>query len=344
MTRRFASGLVVGKFAPLHRGHELVIRRALEECERVFVLSWCRPELAGCGPERRARWLERLFPQTERLVLTQTALDALAPPPAFAELPESDAEPELLRRFSAFVCEAHWGVKPEAVFGSEPYVEPFARALGEIFATPVAAVSVDPERRAVPMSGARLRENVHAAREFLAPDVYRDFVRRVAVLGGESSGKSTLSHALAEALETAHVAEYGRELWEHKGGALELADLLEIAEQQVAREEAALGHANGWLICDTSPLTTLFYSLHLFAHADPRLERLAEREYDAIVLCEPDFPFVQDGTREGVALRHAQHAWYERELERRGWSFTRACGKPAERVRQIASMLATQAV
>ncbi|HSI61697.1 MAG TPA: ATPase, partial [Candidatus Saccharimonadia bacterium] len=36
MSRRFSSGLVVGKFAPLHRGHEMVIRRAMEECDRVF--------------------------------------------------------------------------------------------------------------------------------------------------------------------------------------------------------------------------------------------------------------------------------------------------------------------
>jgi nicotinamide riboside kinase len=76
------------------------------------------------------------------------------------------------------------------------------------------------------------------------------------------------------------VPEYGRELWERRSGSLELADLLQIAEQQIEREEALAGQANEWLICDTSPLTTLFYSRHLFGKAEPALEALAARPYE----------------------------------------------------------------
>src|SRR5436190_7066726 len=53
MSKRFRRGLVVGKFAPLHRGHELVIRRASDACEEVVIISYCKPEFAGCDAERR---------------------------------------------------------------------------------------------------------------------------------------------------------------------------------------------------------------------------------------------------------------------------------------------------
>jgi len=349
MSRRFASGLVVGKFCPLHRGHELLIRRALAECARVFVLSWSRPELPGCEPERRAAWLARRFPEATSLVLTDAALVALRPPPEWAALPANDADPRLLRRFTAWICEAAWRVRPDAIFTSEPDGSDFADELTRWFQrqgparSPVVAVAVDPDRASAPISGRRVREDVHAHRAWLSPDVYRDFVRRLVLLGGESTGKSSLAQALAAALDTLHVPEYGRELWLERRGALAFPDLLHIGQQQIAREEAALGRANRWLICDTSPLTTLFYSHHLFARADPALEALAARTYDLVVLCAPDFAFVQDGTRQDAAFRRHQHAWYLDQLARRQIHFLSAAGSMDERIATIRRAAAASA-
>ena len=55
MSARFRRGLVVGKFAPLHKGHELVIGRALADCDEVIVISYSKPELPGCSPAERGR-------------------------------------------------------------------------------------------------------------------------------------------------------------------------------------------------------------------------------------------------------------------------------------------------
>jgi len=70
MNKRFACGLVVGKFAPLHLGHEWLIRLAQERCEQLVLLSWAYPELAGCEPERRANWLQVRFPELRSWVVT----------------------------------------------------------------------------------------------------------------------------------------------------------------------------------------------------------------------------------------------------------------------------------
>jgi NadR type nicotinamide-nucleotide adenylyltransferase len=232
------------------------------------------------------------------------------------------------------------------VFTSEDYGDVFATDLTRYMrardpnAPTVQHVMVDRCRRLIPVSGSMLRSNVHAHREYLEPGVYASFVRRVCLLGGESSGKTTLSQALARQLDTLHVAEFGRELWEKRSGDLHPCDMLRIAETQIAREEDCAGRAGEFLFCDTSPLTTLFYTRYYFGAAAPELEACATRKYDFTVLCAPDFPFVQDGTRQDAAFRAKQHDWYVRELTERRVDFLLATGTVTERVGQVCRALA----
>lgn len=329
MNERYRRGLVVGKFAPLHRGHELVIRTALERCDEVVLLSYSKPELPGCEPERRRAWLAALFPECTSLVLSDREIT----------LPANDDADSVHRRFVGRLCRDVLRKDVDAVFTSEAYGEGFARELAGFLARPVAHVVVDPQRRAEPVSGAAIRADVHAHRRWLSPAVYASFVARVAVLGGESSGKTSLCQALARELETTWVAEYGRELWVERGGELEIGDLLGIAREQVRREEQAQRAALRFLFCDTSPLTTWFYSRELFGVADPELEALASRAYDLTVVCAPDIPFVQDGTRRDAAFRERQHRFYQAELSRRGLSFVLAEGSMQARVASVVAAL-----
>jgi NadR type nicotinamide-nucleotide adenylyltransferase len=327
MSRSFARGLVVGKFCPLHRGHEFALRAMLASCREGFVLGYTNPEFAGCEPHKRRRWLAELFPTATCLVL------------AADEVPPNDADELTHRRFVARICRERWGTTVDAVFTSETYGDGFARELERVFAHPVRHVCVDLARRAHPVSGTALRADIHAHRDQLSPVVYADFVQRVTLLGGESSGKSTLAAALAGHFGTRCVAEYGRELWDERAGRLEFADMLHIARTQVAREVAAARESHRFLFCDTSPLTTLFYSHHLFGRAEPELEALADRPYALHVLCAPDIPFEQDGTRQDEAFRARQHAWYRTELTRRGLPWLEVGGPVAARVRRIERQL-----
>jgi HTH-type transcriptional regulator, transcriptional repressor of NAD biosynthesis genes len=326
VNKRFRCGLVVGKFSPLHRGHELLIQRALAECEEVIALSYSKPELPGCEAVQRDEWFEALFPQVRHWALNDERLGQWVKPGAgLREVPDNNAEERAHRRFCAFFCCQVAGVTVDAVFTSEDYGDGFAAELTrygrELRATypSVEHVLVDRERRQVSASGSQLRQDIHGQRAWLSPKVYASFVQRVCLLGGESSGKSTLAEALAAEFETTFVSEYGRELWEKKGGRLDFADMHPIAEVQIQREMDARQHANRFLFCDTSPLTTLFYSRHLFGKAEPELERLAQRRYDLTVLCAPDYAFVQDGTRQSESFRAEQHEWYLTELSKRGF-------------------------
>ncbi len=322
--RRYGTGLVVGKFSPLHRGHEHLLTTALDRCERVLCISYSSPELPGCGARARRRWINELFPDVTPLVLDEAELRRLREQhPRLPAMPHNDA-PELLHRiFVAEICLRLFGVAVDAVFTSELYGNGFAaelqrqfRAAGIIDAR-VEHVLVDLDRRTVPISASAIRADRELSSTFLSPVVRASFVRRVCVLGGESSGKTTLTRGLAERFDTTHCEEYGRELWVARGGELHYDDYLLIAAAQLRLEDSAARAARDVLFCDTSPLTTLFYCLDQCGRAEPELYAFADQSYDLILLCAPDLPFVQDGTRRDAPFRLLQHRFYLAELERR---------------------------
>lgn len=346
MNKRFQRGLVVGKFSPLHRGHELIINRAHEECDEVFLISYSKPEMQGCDAMRREQWLRAVFPNAHHLAVTDERLRQwVQPNQGPVEVPANDADETTHRRFCAFLRQHVFGVAVDAVFTSEDYGDGFAEELTRCFReinptqSAVEHVLVDRHRTQQPISGTWLRKDIHAHRGWLAPIVYASFVQRVCLLGGESTGKSTLAEALARVFSTLHVAEYGRDLWEAKLGALGFDDMQHIAEVQIQREDAAALQANRLVFCDTSPLTTLFYSNHLFGKAASALQQLAERAYDFTILCVPDFAFVQDGTRQPEDFRKRQHEWYLNELSRRRISFLAVTGSIEDRIQQVKKVI-----
>jgi NadR type nicotinamide-nucleotide adenylyltransferase len=334
----FNTGLVVGKFCPLHRGHQRLLDAARRRCGRLMILSYTKPEFDGFRPEKRERWLAELYPDAITIVLDDARLADLCiarqlPP---APLPANDEGDDVHRRFVAWLLHTVLHVDVDAVFTSEAYGDGFAAVLSDaqqqLGGPPVVHIPVDPARVAIPVSGTAIRSDVHGLREWLAPVVYRDFVRRVGILGGESTGKSTLAAQLASRLQTMFTAEYGRELWEEKSGALEPSDLLDIARVQVGREETLIGRANAVLLCDTTPLTTMLYSQAMFGAVPDALVMLGRRQYDVVFLCAPDVPFVQDGTRRDEAFRHWQHEWYLRELETRRTDYVLLQGSYQQRL------------
>lgn len=168
-------------------------------------------------------------------------------------------------------------------------------------------------------------------------------VKRIALMGGESSGKTSLAVALAERLDTAWVPEYGRQRWEELRETLDQAELLAVARRQVALEDEAVAAAaragKAWLVCDTTPLTTLQYCLYDHGAAPPELHALAGRPYHLTVVCNPDFDFVQDGCRRDDGFRAEQHAWTLAQLRQRGVRFVAVSGSVSERVQQVLQAL-----
>ena len=338
---RYRLGLVVGKFSPLHLGHEHLITTALKACEQVAVVGYSQPTFPGCTRERREAWVARRFPQVLNMQLDDETLRLRCTERgvAWRRIPPNTAPDAEQQDWLAWLLDGPLGLRPDAMFASEAYVHPTCERLGRLWGQEVTPVCVDPHRLRHPVSATQIRQDPHAHRNHLHPDVYRDFVRRVVLLGGESSGKTTLAQALAKEFRTAWVPEYGRERWVERGGQLTLQDLLDIGRIQVEREQAMLAQARGVLFCDTSPLTTLGYAGWMFDASPESLQVLGQRPYDLMVLCEPDFSFVQDGTRRQPDFRATQQAWYELQLAARSEPVLRVHGGVSERVGQVRAAL-----
>lgn len=165
-------------------------------------------------------------------------------------------------------------------------------------------------------------------------------IRRVAIVGAASAGKSTLAARLAAHYGTVWVPEYLREFVDTHGRMPVAADQIVIARTQVAREQAALPQARGFLFCDTSPLMTAVYSRHYFGGIDDALERLVQSShYDHTLFCASDIPWEPDGMREPLDECAVIAGLLREELARRSIAYTVVAGDAGRRL-----MTATRAL
>ena len=109
-------------------------------------------------------------------------------------------------------------------------------------------------------------------------------IKRIAVYGPESTGKTELATKLAAHFAAPLVTEYARERWDAQG-ALTLEDMLPIAKEQWRREDEAVRRVCHLMddklfplvICDTDALTTMLWSDLLYGTTPDELRRGAEK-------------------------------------------------------------------
>ena len=132
-------------------------------------------------------------------------------------------------------------------------------------------------------------------------------LKKIVVIGPESTGKSTLCEQLAAHYQTTWVKEYAREYLLAHGTNYTYDDLLIIAKGQLKAEDTAID--------STQPQTTNYKPQTLFIDTDMYvmkvwceyvfdrchhwiLNRIVERRYDLYLLCNTDLPWVKDELRE----------------------------------------------
>lgn len=165
---------------------------------------------------------------------------------------------------------------------------------------------------------------------------------RVAILGAESSGKSTLAEALARHYRTLWVPEYLREFVDTEGRVPHEEDQYPIAVTQLAREDAAARQATQFLFCDTTPMMTALYSRWYWGRVDAQLARLDSRhDYAFTLVTAPDSPWVADGLqRESEAVRQDIHQQLIALLAERGIHYLLVSGSLPQRMLQAERHLA----
>ena len=137
-------------------------------------------------------------------------------------------------------------------------------------------------------------------------------LKKIVIIGPESTGKSTLCEGLAAHYHTDWVPEYAREYLLAHGMDYRYEDLLTIARGQVALEDKRAKESEGPLLfIDTDLYVMKVWSEFVFGRCDPWiLDQIAARKYDGYLLCRTDLPWIKDELREYPDLENREKLFH----------------------------------
>lgn len=158
-------------------------------------------------------------------------------------------------------------------------------------------------------------------------------ISRIALIGPESTGKSTLAQKLAAKYNTAYVPEYARSYIAELQRPYTIEDILLIAQAQLKQEKKLLSQANSFLFIDTEFIVAKIWSEDVFKSCPPWIEKQIEKhKYDVYLLTYPDIPWVADPLRENENRRDYFFNLYVLELKAHGLPYKIIRGTGDERM------------
>lgn len=157
---------------------------------------------------------------------------------------------------------------------------------------------------------------------------------RIAIVGPECTGKSTLAEQLAKHYKTCFVPEYAREYIDKLKRPYTLDDIVEISKGQMQLEDELAEKANHILICDTTLLVTKIWAEFKY-HECPEWikDNLAKRKYALHLFTNIDIAWQADPQREHPHLRQELFDIYKKEIDALGVNYTLISGTPYERLK-----------
>ena len=332
-------GLVIGKFWPPHNGHISVIQTAVESCDRTYVIVCAAPNSFPSG-RVRTMMIQRIFPQAEVILVDDFCTWHLGTPCI------DECTPKWAARTRELI-----NVQITHVFTSEEYGDDFAAEIGATH------VSIDESRMSFPISGTEVRKDVSQHWLNLPRIVRQGLFRKIAVIGSESTGTTTLALDLAKDLGAPCAPEAGRTVsWELFAAAGSMEDVnwteqifWDVASEQANSESVLIsehldvtpGPLGPWLVCDTDAVATLVWWDRYLSSDSTQLRHFAyARLADLYVVTSPeDVSFSQDGIRDGEDLRLEMHELFIQVARQTGRPVLVAKGDRFERVRQVKSFI-----
>jgi len=175
---RMKIGFTIGKFAPLHKGHQYLIEKGLKEMDQFYVIIY-ETKVTKVPIETRANWIKQIYP-------TITLIYAKNPPSQYG-LDEQSVKIQMdyLKELVKGIKMTHFynsepygtfvardllvkGIKMTHFYNSEPYGKFVARDLK------IQEVQVDRKRRKYPISGTAIRKEIEKNENYIEQIVYQD--------------------------------------------------------------------------------------------------------------------------------------------------------------------------
>lgn len=147
-------GFTIGKFAPLHKGHQYLIETALKEMDKMIVVVY-DTDLINIPTEKRASWIKELYPNVEI---------------KFAHNPPSQygLDDESVNIQMKYLVDVLGDEKPTHFYSSEKYGASVAKYMNLIDRR------VDNDRKEVPISASIVREDLEKNKNWISNNVYKD--------------------------------------------------------------------------------------------------------------------------------------------------------------------------
>lgn len=291
---QYEVGMYGGSFDPLHIGHIHDLIRAASMCKELYVvISWCEGR-ESTSKELRYRWILNSIKHLSNVKIILVEDKAVSKEEYntdyYWEKGAKDIKEVIGKPLNAVFCGSdYYGTNRfESLYCPESEIVYFDRA-------------------EVPVCSTDIRRWAFGNWDYIPEVCKAYYTKKVLVVGGESTGKSTLVQNLALAYNTNFVGEVGRDTCAYAGGEEHMLaeDLYENILRQKINVMDAIKQSNRVLFVDTDALTTLFYSNFLLGNESEEenfCKLLASAvnyvtSWDLVLFLEPDVKFVQDGTR-----------------------------------------------
>jgi len=171
-------------------------------------------------------------------------------------------------------------------------------------------------------------------------DVKKEKLEIIALVGPESTGKTTLSEQLAAHYSGSFVPEFAREFLEKHNGKYSQADLPTIAQGQLNLENQIIAKGAKPVFCDTDVVVVMVWHEFKYGGQSAELETLfkqqPERKY---LLTYPDLPWQDDSLRENKKDLNAIFELYVSTLNRLGVDYSIVKGTGSERLENAIAAL-----
>jgi HTH-type transcriptional repressor of NAD biosynthesis genes len=282
-------GFFGGKFLPLHLGHIHTISHAYKSVDKLYVvLSSGTEDIATCqkdnvkniSPDIRLSWLGELvadkFPNAEIL-----------------HIECNEPEHNWVRGSEQIKQKIH--EKITHVFSSEPsYSERFKHLYPN-----AKHVVVDADRAYFDISATRIRKNLFKHWDMLAHESRSFFIKKIAVVGTESCGKSTITKELSNHYNAVMVPEIGRIYCDIYNNQLTAEMFDDIAMEHWIEQQNVSRSGNKLMFVDSDAVITKYYfGMYKNISPTPLIEAIINKQnYDLVIYLEPDVPWVEDGIR-----------------------------------------------
>lgn len=236
-------GLILGKFAPLHVGHEYLIRFGLG----------CTPDLtvvvdnvaeSNIPVQTRVTWIKEAFP-TVKVV----GLDKPTP-----QLPSD--HPNFWEFWKETLLEA--AGKVDYIYVSANYARRLAEAID------AELISCDIDRIALPISATEIKHDIMRSWKYLTKPAQRFYQNKVVFMGPESCGKTSAAKKLANRYCANYIPEYAAEFLKVNNKQIEVKDLELFLIAQQASFDAITYYPQQLAIADTDYLSTKVWAEFLF--------------------------------------------------------------------------------